>query len=116
MKYAMSLIAVAIIILVTLTAGCSTPAESQDRETMYQVSTFNALSQGVFDGSETFGALKAHGDTGLGTLNALDGELIFINGTFYQVKSDGNVVQAGDSATNWSRASASPSRPLVSQK
>jgi acetolactate decarboxylase len=99
MKHAMPLIAVAIIILVALTAGCSTPVESQDRETMYQVSTFNALSQGVFDGSETFEALKSHGDTGLGTLNALDGELIFINGTFYQVKSDGSVVQAGDRAT-----------------
>lgn len=99
MKHAVPLIAVAIVILVALTAGCAQPAESKDRETMYQVSTFNALSQGVFDGSETFGALKMHGDTGLGTLNALDGELICLNGTFYQVKSDGNVVQAGDNAT-----------------
>jgi acetolactate decarboxylase len=99
MKRALPLIAVAIVILVALTAGCATPAESQDRETMYQVSTFNALSQGVFDGSETLGALKQHGDTGLGTLNALDGELICLNGTFYQVKSGGSVVKAGDNAT-----------------
>jgi acetolactate decarboxylase len=99
MKRALPLIAVAIVILVALTAGCATPAESQDRETMYQVSTFNALSQGVFDGSETLGALKQHGDTGLGTLNALDGELICLDGTFYQVKSDGSVVKASDNAT-----------------
>jgi acetolactate decarboxylase len=43
--------------------------------------------------------LAAHGDAGLGTLAALDGELIGLNGTFYQVKSDGSVVQVGDNAT-----------------
>ncbi|HEY3274895.1 MAG TPA: acetolactate decarboxylase [Methanocella sp.] len=72
---------------------------TQDRETMYQVSTFNALSQGVYDGSETFRALEEHGDTGLGTLAALDGELIGLNGTYYQMKSDGSVVQVKDDST-----------------
>ena len=99
MKHALPLIATAIVILFTLFAGCTRPAVTQDRETMYQVSTFNALSQGVYDGSETFRALEEHGDTGLGTLAALDGELIGLNGTFYQMKSDGSVVEVNDDAT-----------------
>jgi acetolactate decarboxylase len=35
----------------------------------------------------------------LGTLNALDGELIGLDGTFYQAKADGSVVPVGDDAT-----------------
>jgi len=99
MKHAIPLIAAAIVILFTMFAGCTQTAVTQDRETMYQVSTFNALSQGVYDGNVTFGTLSEHGDTGLGTLNALDGELIGLNGTFYQVKSDGNIVEVKDDAT-----------------
>jgi acetolactate decarboxylase len=99
MKHAIPSIAVAIVILFTLFAGCTQPAVTQDRETMYQVSTFNALSQGVYDSNATFGTLKDHGDTGLGTLKALDGELIGLNGTFYQVKSNGSIVQVKDDAT-----------------
>ncbi len=91
--------AVAAVLLLVLLSGCTRPAATQDRETMYQVSTFNALSQGVYDGSETFETLKAHGDTGLGTLNALDGELIVIDGQPYQMKADETVVPVVDSAT-----------------
>jgi acetolactate decarboxylase len=88
-----------IFIVFSLVAGCAGPAEKQDRETIYQVSTFNALSQGVYDGSETFQVLKDHGDIGLGTLDALDGELIGLDGRFYQMKADGSVVQVDDNAT-----------------
>jgi acetolactate decarboxylase len=99
MKPVLPLIALAIVFPVALMAGCAQPALSQDRETMYQVSTFNALSQGVYDGNVTFETVKEHGDTGLGTLNALDGELIGLDGTFYQVKSDGSIAQVADNAT-----------------
>jgi acetolactate decarboxylase len=98
-KHFILIIVVALIISSTLIAGCTQQAATQDRETMYQVSTFNALSQGVYDSNATFGTLKAHGDTGLGTLAGLDGEMIGLNGTFYQVKSDGSVVEVGDNAT-----------------
>jgi acetolactate decarboxylase len=98
MRHAIPLIAAAIVILFTLFAGCTQPAETRDRETVYQVSTFNALSQGVYDGSESFRALEEHGDTGLGTLAALDGELIGLDGAFHQVESAGTVVQVKDDA------------------
>ena len=99
MRRAILLITFAIVIAFTLSAGCTRPTAVQDRDTMYQVSTFNALSQGVYGGCETFQALNEHGDTGLGTLSALDGELICLNGTCYQAKSDGNVVTVSDGAT-----------------
>ena len=35
-----------------------------------------------------FGELKKHGDLGLGTFNNLDGEMIGIDGEFYQIKAD----------------------------
>ncbi|OPY25278.1 MAG: Alpha-acetolactate decarboxylase [Methanocella sp. PtaU1.Bin125] len=92
-------IAIAAVLSVALFAGCTQPEAAQERDTLYQVSTFNALSQGVYDGSETFGTLKAHGDAGLGTLEALDGELIGLDGQYYQAKADGTVVPVGDSAT-----------------
>ncbi len=37
----------------------------------------------------TYGELRVHGDFGLGTFNALDGEMIALDGNFYQVKSNG---------------------------
>ncbi|HEX4444362.1 MAG TPA: acetolactate decarboxylase [Galbitalea sp.] len=57
--------------------------------TLYQRSTIGALLAGVFDGTETVGELLRHGDFGLGTFNALDGELVVFDGIAYQVTSDG---------------------------
>ena len=44
---------------------------------MFQRSTINALMQGVYDSNTTFeGELKSYGNFGLGTVWALDGEMI----------------------------------------
>lgn len=56
---------------------------------VFQSSTINALLEGVYDGEMTFRQLREHGDFGLGTFNALDGEMIAFDGEFYQIKSDG---------------------------
>jgi len=72
---------------------------SQPHE-LFQASTYSALQAGDYNGDVTLKDLRAHGDFGLGTFNALDGEMILLNGTFYQIKSDGNAyVIANDSAT-----------------
>jgi acetolactate decarboxylase len=74
----------------TLSLGSSQSAyQGQEREVLYQVSTFNALLDGLYDGQCTFGELHKYGDTGIGTLAGLDGELIEVNGEFYQIKADG---------------------------
>src|SRR5512137_1292807 len=70
-----------------------------DREVLYQVSTIDALMQGVFDGVEPVAELKKHGDFGIGTFDALDGEMIVLDGIVYQAKADGHIYTAGDSQT-----------------
>jgi acetolactate decarboxylase len=57
--------------------------------TLFQTSTVDALLEGKYDGDVSFAELGARGDFGLGTLDALDGEMICLDGTFYQIKSDG---------------------------
>jgi acetolactate decarboxylase len=65
---------------------------------LYQVSTIEALSAGLYDGRESIGALTRYGDFGLGTLAGLDGEMVLLDGVFYQVRSDGTVhrVKSGE--------------------
>jgi acetolactate decarboxylase len=63
---------------------------------IFQTSTINALLEGVYDGDMTFGELRQHGDFGLGTFNALDGEMIALEGEFFQIKSDGEVYPVED--------------------
>jgi len=69
-----------------------------DRDTIFQTSTIDALMEGVYDGNFTCGELKKRGDFGLGTLNDLDGEMIGLDGVFYQVRSDGKVYVVPDTA------------------
>jgi acetolactate decarboxylase len=61
------------------------------RDDMYQVSTLHALAAGDYDGRVPFREVQRHGDFGLGTFDALDGELVVLNGRFYRVRSDGSV-------------------------
>ena len=70
-----------------------------DRETFYQVSTIDALLQGVDDGILPVGELKKHGDFGIGTFNALDGEMIVLDGVVYQAKADGHIYPVADNVT-----------------
>jgi acetolactate decarboxylase len=72
-------------------------AQSADHS-VFQVSTFHALKQGILDGYTNFGELKRHGDFGLGTLNGLDGEMVALNGEFFQIKADGKVHSIPDDA------------------
>ena len=55
----------------------------------FQVSTLGALNVGVYEGATTLAQLKLYGDFGLGTFEGLDGEMVGLDGKFYQVKSDG---------------------------
>jgi acetolactate decarboxylase len=68
-----------------------TAQADQERETLYQVSTINALLTGVYDPLTTLGEVLPHGDFGLGTFASLDGELILLDGQVYQAAADGRV-------------------------
>ncbi len=82
-------------ILFSLLFGCV--KIERDRDVLFQVSTINALLEGIYDGEITFEELKQYGDLGLGTFNALDGEMLMLDGYIYQVKADGKVYTAADS-------------------
>jgi acetolactate decarboxylase len=64
--------------------------------TVWQYSTIAALMTGAYDGDLTAGELKRHGDFGLGTFNALDGEMIVIGRQVWQVPASGRPVMAAD--------------------
>ena len=71
----------------------------QDRETLYQVSTIDALMLGVFDGVQPLAELKRHGDFWIGTFDALEGEMIVLDGVVYQAKADGRIYRVSDDIT-----------------
>lgn len=65
---------------------------------MYQHGTLAALVPGLFTGTQTLGDLLQHGDTGIGTLTGLDGELIILDSKVYQVNAQGQVNEVGPEA------------------
>lgn len=72
------------------------PVLAADHQELFQTSTIQALMNGVYDGDYSFGELHHHGDFGLGTTDHLDGEMVALDGRFYQVKSDGQVYPVTD--------------------
>lgn len=65
-----------------------------DRDCLYQVSTLDALLAGVFDRATNIGSLLQHGDIGLGCFEAVDGEMVVLDGKAWQVRSDGAILRA----------------------
>lgn len=68
-------------------------------DVVYQVSTMGALMQGVYEGAVSYEELEKHGDFGLGTFEGLDGEMVGLDGVFYQVKTNGVPQPVTDSMT-----------------
>lgn len=79
---------IALSTIATLTL-CSTAALAKKPATLFQVSTTGALSQGVFDGDFPYQKLKKQGNFGVGTFKGVDGEMIALDGRFYQTDSSG---------------------------
>ncbi len=57
--------------------------------TLFQTSTVDALLDGNYDGDVSFAELAERGDFGLGTLDALDGEMVALDGAFFRIGADG---------------------------
>ncbi|UCE21690.1 MAG: acetolactate decarboxylase [Candidatus Aminicenantes bacterium] len=96
--------AIIYLILVYFFSGCSVKSDNKianhynplGRETLYQVSTLNAVLAGSYDGAKTFAELKEQGDFGIGLIHALDGEMIALDGKFYQLNVDGTAQPLSD--------------------
>jgi len=95
-------------VLLSLVAGWNIAASAQigrspkpggaanGASTLFQVSTLDALLQGLYNGSTTVGQLKQRGDFGLGTYEGLDGEMIAVNGHFYHMRANGLLSESAD--------------------
>jgi acetolactate decarboxylase len=64
--------------------------------TLYQVSTATALVEGIYQGAVRVRTLREQGDLGLGTFENLDGEMMIVDGRFFQARSDGLVKEVDD--------------------
>ena len=62
-------------------------------DVVWQVGTIADLSAGAYEGSVPVGELEHRGDLGLGTFDGLDGELVMVDGTVWQVPVDGVPVE-----------------------
>jgi len=61
------------------------------QNTLFQVSSFSAFVNGIYDGVMPAKEFSKHGTLGVGTFSGIDGELIQIGKHLYQVKVDGSV-------------------------
>ncbi len=74
------------------------PIAARAGDSAWQYSTIAALMAGAYDGDLTAGELKRHGDFGLGTFDALNGEMIELDGQVWQVPASGRPTRAADDA------------------
>jgi acetolactate decarboxylase len=88
---------------IALLSGCTLKTTENkvapERDTLYQISTINSLMLGNYDGVQSVSKLKGKGDTGIGTFDALDGEMIMIDGEVYKVKASGEVEKVDNATT-----------------
>lgn len=82
---------ITLLVILMLVAGCSRPSA-----VVYQNATIDALLDGNYDGDLAFRDLRRHGDFGLGTFNGVDGEMVALDGKFYQIRSDGRARRVDD--------------------
>lgn len=90
---AWSLRALACVLAVGALSACGRRADPRElwRETLTQVSTYDALKAGRYGGQAAVSNLLQYGDTGLGTLDGLDGEVVIVGGRFHHVDVEGVV-------------------------
>jgi acetolactate decarboxylase len=95
MKKVYLLLAATLLIITMSMSGCL--SLSKDKDVLFQTSTIDVLSEGLYDGAMTFKDLKKHGDFGIGTFNSLDGEMVAVADEFYQIEADGKAYLVQDS-------------------
>lgn len=69
---------------------------SQKTDALFQYSTIGALMNGNYDGSLSFKELSSKGNFGIGTIDNLDGEMIALDGIFYQINNKGKVIEVSN--------------------
>ncbi|KAG1672488.1 hypothetical protein FOA52_002796 [Chlamydomonas sp. UWO 241] len=81
-------------------AGSSRGGPSDSMDTIYVLEPIITLVDGLLQGDHTVAEALTHGDTGIGTLDMLDGEVVVYKGVAYHQTSDGSChVLKGDEKT-----------------
>ncbi|ANK62388.1 acetolactate decarboxylase [Loigolactobacillus backii] len=62
-----------------------------DKSVLYQHGTLSLLVPGLFEGTMTIGELLQHGNSGIGTVQDFNGEMVILDGHAYQVVETGEV-------------------------
>ncbi|MBN2516940.1 MAG: acetolactate decarboxylase [Deltaproteobacteria bacterium] len=81
------LVKIVFVVILLSIVSCSTAY----RNTVTQISTIDAILAGAYDGAMTLCELATYGNFGIGTFDKLDGEMILLDGTFFQIKGNGIV-------------------------
>ncbi|MCR5833824.1 MAG: acetolactate decarboxylase [Selenomonadaceae bacterium] len=81
-------VAIVLTALMLINTAVTSAAPVKEKNTLYQVALLQSLALGHFDGSISVKDLKKLGDTGIGTFEGLDGELIAVNGVIYRANND----------------------------
>lgn len=77
--------------------GCATQQrDCCQRDVMTQVSTYDALAAGLYDGVAPLSWLQGKGDLGLGTLHGWNGEIVLLNGKYWLIDGVGAVSEVAD--------------------
>ena len=77
----------------------NTTAPDSESDVLFQLAAFNTFSTGQYAGVMTYEELERHGDFGIGTFDGLDGEMVAVDGVFYQIPSSGIPREADPSQT-----------------
>jgi len=92
-------IALSLASLSLVAAGQSVNAHADEDGHLTQVGTYDYLTQPDFEGLAVIREVLTNESIGLGTFTNLDGELVMIGGTVFQVKPDGTPRPAEADAT-----------------
>jgi acetolactate decarboxylase len=65
---------------------------------LYICAPLNALVEGIYEENIHLGEILKHGDFGIGTFDDLDGEMVILDGTIYQITAEGRVNRIADPA------------------
>ncbi|MBQ4469833.1 MAG: acetolactate decarboxylase [Synergistaceae bacterium] len=86
-----------IVMVVVLSLTAAYADVKSDR--LFQAALLQSLMLGEYDGFVSAGGLKTYGDTGIGTFQSVNGELIMLDGVIYRALWDGSVEVVPDSET-----------------
>lgn len=90
---------VSLVLALAVVSAAQAGETQRQAPAMVQVGVIDALLAGGYDGSLSLKDLRSLGDFGLGTFDALDGEMVVLDGTVYQVPASGRVARPADSVT-----------------